>query len=154
MSAVRTRSGLVLGLVVVLLLATAASAAVKPGKYVGTTSEKGTVSFTVSPGGKTVTHFTAQDGYNGKCKFHGGVGGLGNFTMAVPSMKVTPGGRFSATRKVKLGPFSATIALKGKLTATGATGTLNKVGAGALCGTGAANPKQPLYLETFTAKPV
>lgn len=133
-----------------LVGAAIALAAAKPGKYAGTTSEKSTVAFTVSAGGKSVNGFTTQDGYNGKCHFHGGIGGAPNFTVKIPRMKVSAGGAFTATRTVKLGPFSAKITVKGRLTGSSAGGTVTQ--AGHLCGKGAANPSLPDYLETFTAK--
>lgn len=133
-----------------LVGATLALAAAKPGKYAGTTSEKGTVAFTVSAGGKSVNGFTTQDGYNGKCHYKGGVGGAPNYTLKIPSMKVSAGGLFTATRTVKLGPFSAKLTVKGKLTGSLARGTVNQVGD--LCGKDAAKPSLPAYLETFTAK--
>jgi hypothetical protein len=142
-------SGLVVG--AMLVVAAVAWAAAKPGKYTGTTSEHGTVSFTVAAGGKSVKAFSASDGYNGKCHFSGGAGGLGNFSLAVPSMKVARNGTFTTKKNVKLGPFSATIVVKGKVTGGKATGTLNKVGAGSTCGSGSSNPATQDYLETFTA---
>lgn len=146
------RRGLAFGAVtaLTLIVAAAALAAAKPGKYEGRTSERGTVSFTVAAGGTSVTGFTATDGYNGKCKFSGGVGGIPNFTLEVARMKVGAGGAFTATKRVRLGPFSASISVTGKLTPTGARGTLNRVAT--VCGKGAANPSTPSYLETFTAK--
>jgi hypothetical protein len=122
----------------------------KPGHYTGTTSEQGTVAFSVAAGAKRVNGFTTSDGYNRKCQFAGGVGGLGNFTVKVPSMAVTRNGSFSGTAKETLGPFTGTFKVTGKLNATGAQGTVTKVGA--TCGTSASNPTSPDYLETFTAK--
>jgi hypothetical protein len=122
----------------------------KPGHYAGTTSEQGTVAFSVAAGGKRVTGFTTSDGYNRQCHFSGGVGGLGNFTVKVASMPVTKNGSFSGTAKETLGPFSGTFKVTGKLAATGARGTVTKVGG--TCGSGASNPTTQDYLETFSAK--
>jgi hypothetical protein len=146
----RTLTATALVALAALIGAALATAAAKPGKYAGTTSEKSSVSFTVSAGGKSVNGFTATDGYNSKCHFHGGLGGIPNFSVKIASMKVAAGGTFTATRTVKLGPFSAKITVKGKLTGSSARGTLNQVGR--LCGKGATNPSTPDYLETFTAK--
>jgi hypothetical protein len=130
--------------------AAAASAAGGPATYAGTTSERGAVTFTVTAAGTSIDAFSASDGYNQKCRFHGGVGGISNFTISIAGMKVGPGGVFTGTTKAKLGPFSATITVKGKLTDAGASGTLNQVGH--TCGSGAGNPSMPDYLETFSAR--
>jgi len=124
----------------------------KAGSYSGTTSESsGAVSFKVAPGGKRVTGFTTIDGYNGMCKFTGGVGGLGNYTVTVPSMKTTKTGSFTGTVKASAGPFTGTFMVKGRFTTkTTARGTVTKVGD--TCGSAASNPTTPDYLETFTAK--
>jgi hypothetical protein len=140
----------------VALVATAlASGAVhgkpKAGRYTGTTSESGTVSFKVVKGGKRITGFTTEDGYNQKCQFGGGgSGGAPNFTVKVPSMTVSKTGAFAGTATATVGPFSGTFAVKGRLTATGARGTVTKLGT--TCGSAASNPTTRSYLETFTAK--
>ena len=133
-----------------LLIAAVAWAAVESGKYVGTTSERGTITFEVPAAATIIAGFSTTDGYNGKCKFQGGTGGIPNFSVSIASMKIGPGGAFTAATKAKLGPFSATIIVKGRLTPTGATGTLNRLGAS--CGSGAANPSTSDYLETFSAR--
>ncbi len=133
-----------------LLIAAVGWAAGEPGKYAGTTSERGTITFNVPAAATSIASFTATDGYNGKCKFQGGAGGIPNFSVSFASMKIGPGGAFTATTKAKLGPFSATIVVKGRLTSAGATGTLNQLGA--TCGSAAANPSTPDYLETFSAR--
>jgi len=153
----RRTTALVAAFLAVAALATAALASVaahhtpKAGSYSGTTSESsGAVSFKVAPGGKRVTGFTTNDGYNGMCKFSGGVGGLGNYTVTVPSMKITKTGSFTGTVKASAGPFSGTFMVKGRFTtATAARGTVTKVGD--TCGSAASNPSTPDYLETFTA---
>lgn len=151
MSSTRMRGGLLLAVLAAGLLVTAvALASAKPGAYAGSTSEHGTVSFTVPKGGRSVNGFVTTDGYNGKCKFKGGVGGLGNFPVRIASMKVGPGGSFKGTVKSKLGPFSATLMVSGKLVGSSARGTVDKPGA--TCGTSASNPTTHDYLETFTAK--
>jgi hypothetical protein len=132
-----------------LLVAAAALATSGHGKYVGTTSERGAVTFTVPAGNASVMSFSATDGYNGKCEFHGGVGGIPNFTVSIPGMKIGPASEFTATTKAKLGPFSGTITVKGKLTGSRVSGTLDQVGA--TCGKGAGNPSAHDYLETFSA---
>ncbi len=153
----RPATGLILALIAAAALAASALAAgamhhaPKAGSYAGTTSEaSGAVSFKVVPGGKRVTGFTTNDGYNGMCKFSGGAGGLGNFTVMLPSMKVTKTGAFTGTVKAKLGPFSGTFTVKGRFTsATTAHGSVTQVGS--KCGSAASNPTTPDYLETFTA---
>ena len=128
-----------------------ALAAATPGVYSGTTSEKGTVGFTVAGSGKVVKSFTSTDGYSGVCKFKGGVGGIPTFTVKVASMSVAASGAFGSTVKVKVGPFSATLSISGKLAGTAARGTIKKVGPGATCGAGSPTPSKNTYLETFTA---
>jgi hypothetical protein len=68
-----------------------AMASAKAGKYVGLTSEGGPVTLTVAAGGKTITHFHAVLGYNGKC----GQGGGPGLTAAPVSMTIGAGGGFS-----------------------------------------------------------
>jgi hypothetical protein len=119
------------------------------GTYAGTTSEHGTVSFTVGAGGKAVSGFTTQDGYNGGCHFHGGVGGIPNFTVTVPNMTLGTNGQFTSTVKEKLGPFSGTFHVTGKVEGGKATGTVDELGS--TCGTGSPIPTHSAYLETFAA---
>jgi hypothetical protein len=142
------------GLTVVLaalVLATAAGAKPTPGTYSGTTSEKGTVSFIVTTDGKDVVTFTTSDGYNGGCKFHGGAGGMKNFSVSVALIPLSASGNFTGTVKESNKPFkgSTTIQIKGRIDGSHATGTLDVPGD--KCGSGAANPSAPLYRETFTA---
>jgi hypothetical protein len=134
---------------VTVVTAASALAAPTPGKYAGTTSEHGTVAFTVTSGGKTITAFTTTDGYNAKCKFHGGVGGIPNFTISIPSVPISTSGVFNDTVKAKLGPFSGNFQVKGKVEGGKASGTVDEVGNS--CGKGAANPTVHDYLETFQA---
>jgi hypothetical protein len=135
--------------VVAALFAASSWASPKLGTYAGTTSEHGTVAFTVGAGGKTVSAFSAQDGYNGGCHFHGGVGGIPNFTVAVPNMTLGTNGKFTATVNEKLGPFSGTFDVAGKVEGGKATGTIDEVGS--KCGTGSPTPTHSAYRETFSA---
>lgn len=144
-------------LVTALTVATALSATalaalprVKTGHYAGTNSERGTVAFKVADRGKRITGFTTTDGYNSMCQFSGGVGGIPTFTVKAPSMKITKSRTFSSTVKAILGGFSGTFEVKGKFASGKARGTVTEVGG--TCGTSAANPTTPDYLETFTAK--
>jgi len=131
--------------------ALASAAKVKTGRYAGATSEQGgTVAFKVTNRGKRVSGFTATDGYNGKCQFSGGVGGIPTFTVKAPAMKVTKSRSFSASVSATVGPFSGKFAVKGKLISGRATGTVTEIGN--TCGSSASNPSTPDYLETFTAK--
>jgi hypothetical protein len=141
--------GLVVVVVVATVLAAPSWASPKLGTYAGTTSERGTVAFSVGAGGKTVSGFTAQDGYNGGCHFHGGVGGIPNYTVAVPNMTLATNGKFTATVKEKLGPFSGTFHVAGKVEGGKATGTIDEVGS--KCGSGSPSPTHSAYLETFSA---
>jgi hypothetical protein len=135
----------------VLLSAGAATAAPKPGKYSGDTSEKGAVTFMVSADGKSVVDFSAQDGYNDACHFHGGVGGIRNFTVTIPRMTVSKSGHFTGTVSQPDTPFSGTTTLvvQGELTGSTASGTATAKGE--KCGSGSATPNASLYLESFTA---
>jgi hypothetical protein len=141
----------ILLVVALLAFASAASAlaAVKPGTYAGTTSEKGTVAFTVTGGGKSISGFATSDGYNGKCHFHGGAGGMANFSISIPTIPIATNGAFAGTAKAKLGPFSGTFQVKGKVEGRKASGTIDQVGS--TCGKGSQDPSVHDYLETFQA---
>jgi hypothetical protein len=143
-------AGLTVGLAA-LALATAAGAKPAAGTYSGTTSEKGTISFIVTSDGKDVVTFTTSDGYNGGCKFHGGVGGLKNFTVNMALIPLSASGNFTGTVKESNKPFkgSTTIQIKGTINGSHASGTLDVPGD--KCGSGAANPTASMYRETFTA---
>jgi hypothetical protein len=134
-----------------LVLATAAAAKPAGGTYSGTTSEKGTVSFIVTSDGKDVVTFTTSDGYNGGCHFHGGAGGMKNFTVNVALIPLSASGNFTGSVKESNKPFkgSTTIQIKGRINGSHASGTLDVPAD--KCGSGAANPSAPLYRETFTA---
>ena len=134
-----------------LALGATASASPKPGKYTGSTSEKGAVTFTVSANGQTVLDFSAQDGYNRACHFSGGMGGIRTFTVAIASMAVAEPGAFSGTVAESDRPFrgTTTLEVKGKLTGPVASGTVTALGRD--CGAGSPTPKASMYLETFRA---
>ncbi len=135
-----------------LVLVGPAGAAPKPGKYTGKTSEKGLVTLTVSPNGKTVLSFYAQDGYNDACHFAGGVGGIKNFTVNIARMVVTKSGEFSSkvTESDKPFPGSTVLEVIGRLTGAAADGTVTALGQ--TCGSRSPDPKASLYLETFSAR--
>jgi hypothetical protein len=123
---------------------------VKTGRYAGTTSEQGgTVTLRVTDHGKRISGFTATDGYNAKCEFSGGVGGIPTYTVKAPTMKLTKSRAFSATVTATAGPFSGTFKVKGKFVSGKVRGTVTE--AGSTCGSGASNPTTPDYLETFAA---
>ncbi len=126
-------------------------AAAAAGQYKGTTSERGTLTFTVGAGGSSVLAFSTTDDYNGRCDFHGGLGGVPGLTVVVPRMAVTKAGTFKATVKVKEFPFSgtATVVVSGRIVGSHASGTVNW--AGKACGSGSPTPTAPMYLETFSA---
>ena len=131
-----------------LLLPGVSSAATPPktGAYVGTTSEKGSVAFTVSKSAATVQSFTAQLGYNGKC----GQGGGPGFEISIPSMKLSKAGGFTATTTGVAGKTKGTIKIAGKLSRTTARGTIVEPIPWFKCQ--APNQKINPYSETFTAK--
>ena len=135
--------------VVAAVLVASSWSSPKLGTYAGATSEHSSVAFTVGAGGKAVSGFTAQDGYNGGCHFHGGVGGIPNFTVTVPHMTLGTNGQFTTTVKQKLGPFSGTFKIAGRVEGGKATGTIDDVGS--KCGAGSPNPTHSAYLETFSA---
>jgi hypothetical protein len=140
------------GVFAVLATVATSAAAPTPGTYTGTTSERGgTVTFTVSPSGTAVTAFATSDGYNDKCHFHGGVGGIKSYTLTIPSMPLAENGTFMGKVTESNKPFSGskTFVVAGKVTGSKASGTVTVPGD--MCGQGATNPSQLMFLETFTA---
>lgn len=95
------RSGRVLAVLVTAMLvfgATLAFAAAKAGKYAGTTSEGGPVTLTIAANKKTITHFHAVIGYNGKC----GQGGEPGLTAAPATISIGRDGSFSEDVRLTL----------------------------------------------------
>jgi hypothetical protein len=148
----RSFSVLIVSLFAVLVVVGASTAAPKPGKYTGKTSEAGgTVSFTVSANGTSVTGFTTSDGQNGQCHFKVGIGGIPYYTVDVAMMTIAKTGMFAATVKESNRPFpgTGTMDITGKLAGARASGTLNVPAD--KCGSQAEYPSRAMYLETFTA---
>ena len=119
-----------------------AAAAVKAGKYAGTTSEGGPVTLTIASSKKTITHFNAVLGYNGKC----GQGGGPGLTAAPAAIAIGQGGRFS--KEVRLTLHAAASLNEpgrvfGKVSGSKVTGTIEQFLHGAV---------NKCYVETFTAK--
>jgi hypothetical protein len=119
------------------------------GTYAGTTTEKGTVSFTVTA--HAVVNFKVQDGYNGACHFSGGVGGLRTYSVSIKTMALSASGRFSRRVTESNAPFSGTavIAVTGRFTGSKAFGTVTVIGK--VCGTGSPTPSASMYYESYSA---
>ena len=95
--------------------------AVKAGKYAGTNSESGTVTFTIS--GRAIDHFKTDIGYNGKC----GQGGGPGYTISVNGVSIAKNGTFS--KKITLVGIAKSIGsvagtLTGKASGSTVTGTI------------------------------
>ncbi|HEX7609029.1 MAG TPA: hypothetical protein VF380_00020 [Solirubrobacteraceae bacterium] len=120
-----------------------AIASVRSGKYSGLTSEGGPVTLTAAAGGRTITHFKAVLGYNGKC----GQGGGPALTAAPASMTVQAGGSFSKDVTLSLtgiaNPIHEPGRVFGKATGSKVTGTVEQFLHGKV---------NKCYVETFTAK--
>jgi hypothetical protein len=119
-----------------------AAAAVKAGKYSGSTSEGGTVTLTISRGGRAVTHFHAEIGYNGKC----GQGGGPGLTAAPSSIPIGRRGIFNEPVRLILRAGSLDIndpgRVLGKVSGSKVTGTIEQYLKGKV---------NKCYVESFTA---
>lgn len=156
MGRTRCRRAFALGVVCVLLAVVigstgvaVAGAPVKNAGYSGLTSEKGLVSFKVSPNGKRILNFVTTLGYNGKC----GQGGGPGYEIKIGSIAIHAHGKFAATTKGRLPSALVhvkpiTVKLSGHISGKHAGGTVAQVGFFP-CTTvqKGANP----YSETFTA---
>lgn len=141
---------LVLALLVLAAVAAAAKTPkpVKGATYSGTTSEQIPVTFKVSRSGNQIKAFTTRLAYNGHC----GQGGGPSYEIAVGTMGVGAGGRFSATTKAAFKGVSAikpvTVKVSGRISGRSASGSV--VEPGNRC---SAPHKGVLpYSETFTAR--
>jgi hypothetical protein len=122
-----------------ILGAAVALAGVRAGKYSGSTSEQGTVTLTVSAGGKKITHFDATLGYNGKC----GQGGGPGLTAAPAAIAIGAGGRFSEDVALNLGTLVHDRGrVLGRVSGAKVTGTIEQFLDGKV---------NKCYVETFTA---
>ena len=120
-----------------------ALAAVKAGKYSGTTSEGGTVTLTVAANKKTITHFNAVIGYNGKC----GQGGGPGLTVSPAKLTIAKNGSFSSKVTLSLSHIANPIhdpgRVFGKVSGSKVTGTIEQFLRGKV---------NKCYVETFTAR--
>jgi hypothetical protein len=135
--------GRALGLFVVCaLLATAGAALaagkVSAGKYFGTTSEHGPVTFKVVAGGSAITGFKSSLGYNGKC----GQGGGPSYNVNVSRIAIPANGKFAKKTTLKVLTFHAPGEVSGKATGDRVTGKILQFLGG--------KPNK-CYTETFTA---
>jgi len=119
-----------------------ALAAVKAGKYSGTTSEGGPVTLTVAANKRTITHFSAVLAYNGKC----GPGGGPGLTASPASISIGQGGSFSKSVTLSLNTATPPIhdpgRVFGKVSGSTVTGTVEQFLGGKV---------NKCYVETFTA---
>ncbi len=154
MRSLRTRGPLLAVLALALLAFTAIAAAskapkpVKGSTYAGTTSERIPVTFKVSRSGHQIKAFTTSLGYNGHC----GQGGGPSYEVAVPTMGIGAGGKFSATTKAALKGVSAVkpvkVKVSGRISGRVASGSV--VEPGNRCSAPHAGVLP--YSETFTAQ--
>jgi hypothetical protein len=131
-----------LSVAIFLLSGTLALASVKSGSYIGSTSEGGTVTLTISRGGRAVTHFHAEIGYNGKC----GQGGGPGLTAAPSSIPIGRRGSFNEPVRLILRAGSLSIndpgRVLGKVSGSTITGTIEQYLKGKV---------NKCYVESFTA---
>jgi hypothetical protein len=140
---VLARSGSVLAALLASTLlfgAALAVAAVKAGKYSGVTSEGGPVTLTISANKKTITHFNATLGYNGKC----GPGGGPGLTAAPASLTIGAGGSFGKDLSLSIANGEHEPGrVFGKVSGSKVTGTVEQSLHGKV---------NKCYVETFTAQ--
>jgi hypothetical protein len=122
-----------------------AQAAGKPvkitaGKYAGTTSERGAVTFTIS--GRSIKQFKTLIGYNGKC----GQGGGPGFTITVGAVAIKANGTFS-TNVTLVGPVQSVKNQKGTLSGRVTSSAVR----GQIVDSTLASSKCNGYTETFAA---
>jgi hypothetical protein len=116
-----------------------AVAAIKAGRYSGTTSEGGPVTLTVAANKKAITHFNAVLGYNGKC----GPGGGPGLTAAPVRISIGAGGSFAKNVTISLGNIVHDPGrVFGKVSGSKVTGTVEQFLNGKV---------NKCYVETFTA---
>ena len=141
-----------IGLAVALgstVMVAAIAVAAPVGRYVGTTTEHGSVTFTLTA--RTVANFKVQDGYNDGCKFAGGVGGIPSYTISIKLMALSHAGRFAAHVTESNSPFpgTAVVAVTGRFVGRTVFGTVTVVGKA--CGTDSPTPTASMYYESFSA---
>ena len=123
-----------------LAAAALASAAIPSGSYRGTTSEGGSVTFTVARGGRALRFFRAQLGYNGKC----GPGGGPLLNASIPALAIGPGGTFATGTRLRLGTVvNDPGRVSGRISHGVATGTIQQYLHG--------RPNR-CYVEAFSAR--
>jgi hypothetical protein len=115
----------------------------KTGSYSGTTSEKQTVTFKITGGGKTISNFSTFLGYNGTC----GQGGGPAYQAKASRIAIGRGGRFS--KKVTLAFAPAHIKAPGRISGTAKGSSVHGKVVQYLHG----KPNK-CYTETFTARRV
>ncbi len=154
MRSLRTRGSLLTVVAFALLafaavaVATKAPKPVKGATYSGTTSEQIPVTFKISKSGHQIKAFATRLGYNGHC----GQGGGPSYEVAVRTMGIGAGGKFSATTKAALKGVSAVkpvnVKVSGRISGRVASGSV--VEPGNRCSAPHAGVLP--YSETFTAQ--
>jgi hypothetical protein len=119
-----------------------AVAAVRAGKYSGTTSERLPVTLTIAASKKTINHFNALLAYNGKC----GPGGGPGLTASPATISIGHGGSFSKDVTLSLSTATPPIhdpgRVFGKVSGSRVTGTVEQFLNGKV---------NKCYVETFSA---
>jgi hypothetical protein len=144
----------VLALVCALLVLAAVTAAarapkaVKGATYSGTTSEQVPVTFKVSKSGNQIKAFATRLGYNGHC----GQGGGPSYEVAVRTMGIGAGGKFSASAKAGLKGVAAVTPIEVKVSGriVGRTASGSVAEPSNHCS--APHADRLPYSETFTAQ--
>jgi hypothetical protein len=118
----RTSKGIVrrvLGLTGATVLAIAgvalAATPLSTGKYFGSNSENGQVTFKVVSHGTALTNFKSTLGYNGKC----GQGGGPGYNVKIARIAIPTSGKFTKKTTLRLLTFHAPGEVTGKVSASG-----------------------------------
>lgn len=110
------------------------------GKYAGTTSEHGAVTFKVVSNGTAITSFKTTLGYNGKC----GQGGGPGYNVSIARIAIPASGKFSKKTTLRFESFHAPGAVSGTASGSKVTGKVVQFLQG--------KPNR-CYIETFSAFP-
>jgi hypothetical protein len=131
-----------LALVLAAMLVFGAALAVassRGGKYAGKTSEGGPATLTIAANGRTITHFKAVLGYNGKC----GQGGGPGLTASPTTISISAAGRFAKNVTLTLASLHDPGRVFGRVSGGKVTGTIEQFLHGSV---------NKCYVESFTAR--
>ena len=117
-----------------------------PGRWTGSTSERGGVSFGVSSNRRQVTGFAAYLGYNGAC----GKGVGPRFPVHIAKMALSARHTFAGTTTVTAFRTTARISVRGSFVGARASGAITNA-ANRCAGVGRRSGRLA-FAETFTAR--